>query len=312
MQQIRHREQQTRLDRRERYYVAKRYAISFVDDEQTTDQPDEGRCHGEERLHNYEEAAPGHVLLDRQLGQSDVRCLKLLQLLLLTPECLGNDHARDEQSLARLRCQICQRTLSLGSQPTPTLTHELRQIREQRHRDNRHYRQLPGKHQHGDKRGKYHGDTGQDVDDSVRQHQLSAGNVVRQTRLHVTSLRVGEERQRLLQQVLVHGMAHLLHHLEADRRVQLRLREVESANYGCDSHHAADEPEQVPSVAVRQGIIDHLLYQYRCHRTQRRCQHDQNDHRGQSNAMRGIELDSTAQDIALGARIATRLSVLHR
>ena len=28
--------------------------------------------------------------------------------------------------------------------------------------------------------------------------------------------------------------------------------------------------------------------------------------------MRGVELDSTAQDIALGARIATRLSILHR
>ena len=62
-----------------------------------------------------------------------------------------------------------------------------------------------------------------------------------------------------MQQILVHGMAHLLHDLEANRRVQLRLREVKPAADCGDTDHAADEPEQVRGVSVRKRIVDQLL-----------------------------------------------------
>jgi hypothetical protein len=105
------REEEPRLQRRERHDVPGPEGVPAVAEHPSRDDVDERRGDREEDPDDGEERPSDHRLSDLQARQARVLVLETVDLVVLTAERLGQEDARDRQRLLRHGGEIRQRLL---------------------------------------------------------------------------------------------------------------------------------------------------------------------------------------------------------
>ena len=165
--------------------------------EVSRDQVDDHWRQREEDLHHREERLPGHLTPYGEVGHALVLVVEALDLLILSPEQLGEHDAGYRERLLGDGRDLSGDLLRFRRHPPPALPHEPRYDHENRNGHDGHRRQLPREDQHCYERADEYDRVGKHAGERVGDDVLHAADIVRDPGLYLAGARSGEEAERL-------------------------------------------------------------------------------------------------------------------
>ncbi len=269
VEQLAEREEETRLERRERDDLADRRCARRAGEREVAGEPIHQRRHDrEDRADDHEEPAADHALAQLEPRKPRVGVAVSSDRLPLAPERLREQDPAHAERLLGDRAHLGERFLGLSGDATPDLADSVGQEEEERQQRKRQQRQAPVDQDHRDHGADDHHHVGSDAAGRIGDHALDATDVVGKAALDLAGLGLGEEAQRQSVQVLVQGVAQVLHHVLADDVVEVRLADADQAGDDRRDDHQGDEHVEQEPVLLRQGHVDDLAEQDRVHQAE--------------------------------------------
>ncbi len=269
------REQQARLQRRERDDRPDRDRVAARPVVDPREQVHERRHDREAHLHRRHPPAPGHPRAHLEVGELARLAAEAPHELRRAAHRLAEQDPRDRQRLLDERRHVRQAALAHRLDPPALLADATRQPHEERQQHQRERRQAPVEQEHRDDR---RDDSRHVLHDRRRRRRHDAvdpADVVRDPRLHLARARAREERKRHPLQVRVHGRAQVVHHALADLVGDPRLRDADHARDDRQRDHPRDELDHERRVVPRVRLVDEFPQQERADHAEPRRHEDQ-------------------------------------
>ena len=241
------REEQPRLQRRERDERRHGDRVRSVREREAAEPVDRRRHDRERRLDRRHHPAAGHALADLELGEQLRLRLEPVGELVRPAHRLAEQDPRDRQRLLDEARDVGQRLLRRRRDLAALCADAARQQHEDRDQREREQRELPAERDHADHRRDHRRHVRDDRGRGARDDVLHAADVVRDARLHLAGARAGEEREREPLQVAEDRRAQVVHDALADLVREQRLPDAEDAGDDRDHDHPGGVERELPA-----------------------------------------------------------------
>ena len=262
------------------------------------------------------EALGDHLLPHGIAGQVIVVAPEVVQLVVLASEQLGQQYARQGESLLGNRGNLSYRALGAGNYFAAPAPDPAGQQEENRQHRQGHQRELPRQEEHGHHHGDQRNDAGHGVGEGPCNNGLDAIDVVGHSGLHLTGAGAGEETQRHPQQVVVDGLLQVAGNILPHPAGEVRLDDTQrSANHHDGRDHPGQEPEQHQvqrTVGRKQRRVENLLDQHRVDHAQPSVDHYEQPNDGHWQLVRAQQPEDAAHQAMPGPVVELAVLVMLR